>query len=90
MICSGSNDIKDLDITKETNYSLFNFIFKNEVSNDVIFTAPARLSAADLESDLVTLRRIWYDIALSKTFSKQLQGDKDEFLVNVRKLARAG
>lgn len=79
-----------IDITKRGDHFLFNFAFYNAVDQKVIFTAPARLSAADLEDDLISIRKIWYDIAMSKTFTEQLEGDKDEFLINVRRLAEAG
>jgi hypothetical protein len=79
-----------IHITKQKNHFLFNFAFKNNIDQKVVFPAPAHLTASDLESDLVSIRNIWHDIAMSKTFSKQIEGKKNEFLVNVRKLAIAG
>jgi hypothetical protein len=82
--------IMHIDVTKHGDQFLFNFAFYNAVDKKMVFTAPARLPPTDLEDELITIRKIWYDIAMSKTFTEQLEGDKDEFLVNVRRLANAG
>jgi hypothetical protein len=79
-----------IDITKRGDHFLFNFAFYNAVDQEMVFTAPARLPATDLEDDLISIRKIWYDIAMSKTLTEQLEGDKDEFLANVRRLAKLG
>lgn len=79
-----------VDITKLEDHFLFNFAFFNDIDQKLVFTAPARISATDLEDNLVSIRNIWYDIAMSETFTKQLEGDANEFLKNIRKLAQAG
>ena len=79
-----------VDITRQGEHYLFNFAFKNDAKQELVFTAPARLQSTELESELISIRKIWYDIAMSKTFSEQIEGDSDEFLANVRRLAKAG
>lgn len=79
-----------IDVSKQGDYFQFNFFFRNDIDQELVFTAPARLPATDLEDDLISIRKIWYDIAMSRTFAEQVEGDKDEFLVNIRSLAKAG
>jgi hypothetical protein len=66
------------------------FTFYNSEKETVEFTAPVSLSAEELEDSLLTVRRLFFEIAMSETFSKQLEGDEDEFITNLRSLARAG
>lgn len=79
-----------IDITKNGDYFLFNFAFRNDLKQKLEYTAPARVPATDLEDSLVGIRKIWYDIAMSKTFTEYLQGDEDEFIQNICKLAKEG
>jgi HEAT repeat protein len=79
-----------VDITRWGDHFQLNFAFYNAAAKKVVFSAPARLSAADLEDDLINVRKTWYDIALSKTFSEQVDGNKEEFVSNMRRLADAG
>lgn len=79
-----------VDIRKENDNFVFNFLFLNESSQRIEFTAPICIPALDLEDALLNVRKLWHDIAMSKTFTTQLEGDDDEFLENIQKLARAG
>ena len=79
-----------VDISKEEEHFLCNFTFFNETKQKVELAAPIHLRATDLEDALLNIRQIWYDIAISKTFTQQLEGDTDEFLDYIRKLAKAG
>jgi hypothetical protein len=79
-----------IDITRQKEYFLFNFAFYNDINRKLVFTAPARLSATNLEDGLLNIRNIWCDIAMSRTFTEKLEGDKDDFIKNVRSLAKAG
>jgi hypothetical protein len=79
-----------VDVTRHGEHYLFHFAFYNDVEDRLVFSAPARLTAAELEDDLVTIRNLWYDIAMSPTFTRQLEGDPDEFRADVRRLAKAG
>ena len=79
-----------IDITKENERFLFNFAFYNNLAQKVEFTAPIYLPTPDLEDALLTIRKTWYDIAMSKTFTERVEGDDDEFLGNIRRLAKAG
>jgi CHAT domain len=79
-----------IHIRKENDRFLFNFTFYNNLDQKVEFTAPIYLPAPDLEDALLTIRKTWYDIAMSKTFTERVEGDDDEFLTNIRRLAKAG
>lgn len=79
-----------IDITKKDSRILLNFLFFNSTEQKVKFTAPIYLPNSDLEDALVTIRNIWYDIAMSSTFTEQVNGGQDEFVKNIRKLAEAG
>jgi HEAT repeat protein len=79
-----------IDITKENERFLFNFAFYNNLDQKVEFSAPIYLPAPDLEDALLTIRQTWYDIAMSKTFTERVEGDDEEFLANIRSLAKAG
>jgi hypothetical protein len=80
----------NVDITRRGGEFLFHFAFYNQAEQKLVFTAPARLTPADLEDQLVSIRNIWYDIAMSPAFTQGLQGDADEFRAQVRRLAQAG
>jgi HEAT repeat protein len=79
-----------IDISKENERFIFNFAFYNNLDQKVEFTAPIYLPAPDLEDALLTIRQTWYDIAMSKTFAERVEGDDEEFLTNIRRLAKAG
>lgn len=79
-----------IDITKKNDCFIFNFAFHNNLAQKVEFTAPIYLPVPDLEDALLTIRQTWYDIAMSKTFAEQLEGNEEEFLTSIRKLAKAG
>ena len=79
-----------IDIIKENERFLFNFAFYNNLAQKVEFTAPIYLPTPDLEDALLTIRETWYDIAMSKTFTERVEGDDEEFLANIRRLAQAG
>jgi hypothetical protein len=79
-----------IDITKPGNDYRFTFTFYSEADKKVIFTAPVRLGPDELEDELVKIRELLQDIAMSKTFTTRLEGDDDEFLKDIRKLAQAG
>jgi hypothetical protein len=79
-----------VDITRRGGEFLFHFAFYNQADQKLVFTAPARLTPADLEDQLVTVRNMWYDIAMSPAFIQGTQGDEDEFRAQVRRLAQAG
>lgn len=79
-----------IDITKQNERFLFNFAFYNNLAQKVEFTAPIYLPTPDLEDALLTIRKTWYDIAMSKTFTERVEGDDEEFLANIHRLAKAG
>ena len=79
-----------VDICKQNNRFVFNFAFFNEADQKVEFTAPINLPTTDLEDALLNVRQIWHDISMSETFATQLEEDEDEFIENIRKLAKAG
>jgi hypothetical protein len=79
-----------IDITRRGGDYLFNFAFFDDEEQKAVFTAPARLHATDLEDELLTVRRTWYDIATGRAFTTRLEGDEEEFLGDLRRLARAG
>jgi CHAT domain len=79
-----------VDIRKEEDRFLCNFTFFNETEQKIELAAPIHLRATDLEDALLTIRQLWYDIAMSKTFTQKLEGDTDEFLDYIRKFAKAG
>lgn len=79
-----------IEVSKKSDYFQFNFFFRNEKDQELVFTTPIYLSLYDLEDDLISIRNIWYDIAMSKTFTEKVQGNKNEFLLNIRKLAKVG
>jgi hypothetical protein len=79
-----------IDVTRKEDHFQFNFAFYNKSDKKIIFSAPVRLAPTDLEDNLINVRKIWYDIALSKTYSPSLEGDKNEFITNIRRLAEAG
>src|SRR5215475_4599909 len=69
-----------VDIKKEDDHFVFNFIFSKGEHQKVEYAAPLYLTVADLEDVLLNIRHIWYDIATSKIFTQQLEGDADQFL----------
>jgi hypothetical protein len=83
----------NIHITAREQGYQFTFTFPNlanqgpEVS---VFSAPVRLARTDLEDDLLAVRKIWLSIAHSQTLLRQLEGDPDEFIDQVRRLAKAG
>jgi hypothetical protein len=80
-----------INITREGDAYLFYFLFRNEADKKVEFTdVPARLTKADLESDLVTLREALWGIAMSGVYEKQLEGGEDDFERQMNRLARLG
>ncbi|NCS33866.1 MAG: CHAT domain-containing protein [Microcystis aeruginosa G11-01] len=79
-----------IDITKENECFLFNFAFYNNLAQRVEFTAPIHLPDEDLEDALLTIRQTWYDISMSKIFTERVEGDDEEFLKNIRELAKVG
>ncbi len=79
-----------IDINKKGDRFLFTFAFYKSPDQKMVLTASAHLPAAYLEDILMNVRRIWYDIAMSRTFTEQLEGEKDEFVASVRRLAKAG
>jgi hypothetical protein len=79
-----------VDITRGDGEYLFHFAFYNQADRKLVFTAPARLKPAELEDQLVSMRNIWYDIAMSPAFTQGTQGDADEFCAQVRRLAKVG
>ncbi len=79
-----------IDITRPGQDYQFNFAFYNADADKVIFSAPVRLKGSDLEDDLLRLRNLWDEIAMNKIYSQQLQGNQEEFLTVMNKLATAG
>jgi HEAT repeat protein len=82
--------VMHVDVTKRGDHFLFNFAFYNAVDQQLVFTAPTRLIATDLEDDLVNIRKIWYEIVMNKPFIERLEGDEDEFRTSMRMLAKIG
>jgi HEAT repeat protein len=79
-----------IDVHRNGDHFCLRFAIRNAASGVVEFLAPVRLTTDDLESDLITVRKTWYDVALSKTFTEGVEGDPDEFVSIVRRLATAG
>ncbi|WP_135611479.1 HEAT repeat domain-containing protein [Methanococcoides sp. AM1] len=82
--------VMHIDISRRRENYYFTFAFYKALKRKVEFSAPVPLSENDLESDLVCIRKLWYDIALSDTFSNQVEGNKFEFYKNMQKLAKEG
>jgi CHAT domain len=80
----------NVNIKKENNQFVLQFTFHNNSKQKVELTAPIYLPALDLEDALLTIRQIWFDIAMSKNFTEGLEGDKYEFPKNINKLAKEG
>lgn len=79
-----------IDINKKGESFSFTFAFFKSPDQKMVLTATAYLPAPDLEDLLLNIRNIWYDIAMSNTFTSGLKGEKDDFIASVRMLARAG
>lgn len=79
-----------IDISRQGEYYQFNFTFRNDTGKKLVFTASSQLTASDLEDALMKVRKLWYDISLCETFTRQLEGDKEEFSIHIAKLANAG
>ncbi len=79
-----------IDVTSQGNGFQFTFTFANDRKRQFELTAPLRVPREELEDKLVTIRELWYDIALGKTLSERVDGDKDEFAKQLKKLAQAG
>lgn len=79
-----------IDITKPGEYFCFNFAFFNEKNKKLVFSAPIRLTTAELEDVLLEARNTLYDIATSETFTSRIEGNGEEFGRNIRRLAMVG
>ncbi len=79
-----------IDVTKGRAGYVFHFTLFNAAEQKVVFSAPVPLTREDLEDALVTTRDLLYDIALSDTFSRQLEGREEERAAALRKLAETG
>jgi hypothetical protein len=79
-----------IDVAKREGHFLFRFAFYDKEGQKLVFSAADALTPAELEDSLVGIRKLWYDIAMSKTFTEQVEGTPEEFRRNVRKLAGAG
>jgi len=86
--------VMHIDIHQVIGGFKFTFLFPNTKpeakGNQIAFTAPVRLSRDELESMLVDIRKELYAVVMSERYSRQLNGDEDELIDILRKLARAG
>ncbi len=74
----------------EGNNFLFKFLIKNEKKEVIAFTAASPLMISDLEDILVRVRKLWYQIAMSKAYTEGVEADKVEFNRHIRRLAEIG
>ena len=72
-----------------TGYDL-RFRFRNDVERDLMLPARISLTGTDLEDKIVTVRKIWQEIALSEAFTTGLEGTKNAFATEMFRLAQAG
>lgn len=79
-----------IDVTSQGNGFQFTFTFAHDGMAKLELTAPLHVPREELEDKLVTIRALWCDIALGKTLSEGVDGDKDEFLQQLKTLARCG
>ncbi len=78
-----------IDINKKGENFVFTFACYKSPDQKIVMTAPATLTAIDLDTDLKEIREIWYKIAMSERFTGHLEGDSS-YNNMVRGLAMCG
>jgi hypothetical protein len=85
-----------IDITKDEGNYVFTFALRKKVNSNkdddkIVLTAPVQIRQAEIESDLVELRKALLNLTTSKTYINQLEAkDEIEFARSTNRLARSG
>jgi len=77
-------------VKKENDRYFLRFLFKNEEKNEICFPAALRLGEDELERELVEMRTLWKEIAMSKEYLQMLTCNDDDYWKHVRDLAERG